>query len=50
MMESDMITIVEMIDRALVNAENEEMLHALRGEVNAFMKQFPLYAELPELV
>ena len=50
MKESDMATVVEMIDRALVNAENEDALHALRGEVNAFMKQFPLYAELPELV
>ena len=50
MKETDMITVVEMIDRALVNAENEDALHALRGEVNGFMKQFPLYAELPELV
>jgi glycine hydroxymethyltransferase len=50
MKESDMITVVEMIDRALVNAEKDDALHALRGEVNAFMKQFPLYAELPELV
>ncbi|HVS95826.1 MAG TPA: serine hydroxymethyltransferase [Puia sp.] len=50
MRETDMITVVEMIDRALINAENEDALHALRGEVNGFMKQFPLYAELPELV
>ena len=50
MRETDMITVVEMIDRALTNAENEDALHALRGEVNAFMRQFPLYAELPELV
>jgi glycine hydroxymethyltransferase len=50
MKESDMITIVGMIDRALVNAENDDALQMLRREVNAFMKQFPLYAELPELV
>ena len=50
MKESDMITVVEMIDRALVNAENEDALRMLRSEVNALMKQFPLYAELPELV
>ena len=50
MKETDMITVVEMIDRALTAAEDENVLRALRGEVNAFMKQFPLYAELPELV
>lgn len=50
MKEADMSTVVEMIDRALTSAENEDALHALRGEVNAFMKRFPLYAELPELV
>ena len=50
MKESDMNTVVELIDRALMSAENEDVLHALRGEVNAFMKRFPLYAELPELV
>jgi glycine hydroxymethyltransferase len=50
MKEGDMITVVDMIDRALLNAENEDALHALRSEVNAFMKRFPLYAELPELV
>jgi glycine hydroxymethyltransferase len=46
MQEEHMGTIVEMIDRALANAENEEALVSLRGEVNAFMKQFPLYPEL----
>jgi glycine hydroxymethyltransferase len=44
--EEHMGTIVEMIDRALVNAENEEALVLLRGEVNHFMKEFPLYPEL----
>jgi glycine hydroxymethyltransferase len=46
MKEEHMATIVEMIDRALVNAENEEALVSLRGEVNRFMKGFPLYPEL----
>src|SRR6202046_320679 len=41
-----MATIVEMIDKALVNAENEPALALLKGDVNAFMKQFPLYPEL----
>jgi len=46
MKESHMATVVELIDKALVNAENEDVLAALRGDVNAFMKQFPLYPEL----
>ena len=41
-----MATVVEMIDRALVNAENETELVKLKGEVNEFMKGFPLYPEL----
>jgi glycine hydroxymethyltransferase len=46
MKETHMATVVDMIDKALVNAEKEEVLAALRGDVNAFMKQFPLYPEL----
>jgi len=46
MQESHMATVVDMIDKALVNADNEDVLKALRGDVNAFMKQFPLYPEL----
>ncbi|MDP4147800.1 MAG: serine hydroxymethyltransferase [Bacteroidota bacterium] len=46
MRETHMATVVEMIDRALVNAENDAALESLRKEVNAFMKQFPLYPEL----
>jgi glycine hydroxymethyltransferase len=46
MKEAHMATVVELIDKALVNAENEDVLATLRGDVNAFMKQFPLYPEL----
>jgi glycine hydroxymethyltransferase len=46
MKESHMTTIVDMIDRALMNADNETALAALRKEVNGFMVQFPLYPEL----
>src|SRR3984957_4516680 len=46
MKEEHMSTVVGLIDKALVNAENEDVLAELRGEVNAFMKQFPLYPEL----
>ena len=46
MKEEHMSTVVGLIDKALVNAENEAVLAALKGEVNVFMKQFPLYPEL----
>lgn len=46
MEEKHMATIVELIDKTLMNAENEPVLASLRGEVNEFMKQFPLYPEL----
>ena len=46
MKESHMTTVVELIDKALVNAEDETVLASLRGDVNSFMKQFSLYPEL----
>jgi glycine hydroxymethyltransferase len=46
MTEGHMTTIVGLIDKALINAENEAALASLKGDVNAFMKQFPLYPEL----
>jgi len=46
MKEAHMSTVVELIDKALINAENEDVLAAMRGDVNTFMKQFPLYPEL----
>lgn len=42
--ESDMETLANWIDKALTNHENEEMLHQIKGEVKAFMKDYPLYA------
>jgi glycine hydroxymethyltransferase len=46
MKEAHMSTVVELIDKAIQNAENETVLASLKGDVNAFMKQFPLYPEL----
>jgi glycine hydroxymethyltransferase len=46
MQPEHMATVVEMIDKALVNAENDQLLKSLSGDVKAFMKQFPLYPEL----
>ena len=41
--EEDMKKIVTLIDKALKNHDNETELESIRGEVNAWMNQFPLY-------
>ncbi len=46
MKETHMSTVVDLIDRALMNADDEPLLEKLAKEVNAFMEQFPLYPEL----
>ena len=46
MKEGQMATVVELIDKALVNAEKEDVLKGICGEVSKLMKQFPLYPEL----
>jgi glycine hydroxymethyltransferase len=46
MKEEHMQFVVDMIDRTLMNADNEAKLAEIRKEVNSFMKQFPLYPEL----
>lgn len=46
MKEEHMEFVVDVIDRSLMNADDEPVLAAIRKEVNAFMKQFPLYPEL----
>ena len=38
--------IVDFIDKALMNPDDEALLKKLAGSVNEFMKQFPLYAEI----
>src|SRR5580698_663482 len=44
--EKDMEFVVGAIDRALMHADDESVLTSLKGEVNTFMKAFPLYPEL----
>lgn len=44
--ESHMGQIVDWIDALLLDADNEALILKVRGEVNAFMQQFPLYPEL----
>jgi glycine hydroxymethyltransferase len=46
MLENHMETVVEFIDRSLVNADNDHELENIAREVNQLMKQFPLYPEL----
>ncbi|ATL46006.1 serine hydroxymethyltransferase [Chitinophaga caeni] len=44
--EADMPQIVNWIDQLLMDADNETLITKLRGEVNEYMKQFPLYPEM----
>jgi len=41
-----METIVAMIDKVLMNADDEKTISDTKVEVKAFMQQFPLYPEL----
>ncbi len=46
MKESDMETVVSLIDKVLTNADDENVIKSVKGDVQTFMKQFPLYPEL----
>lgn len=46
MKEKDMDTIVGMIDKVLMNADDEKIVGGVKQEVRSFMQQFPLYPEL----
>jgi glycine hydroxymethyltransferase len=46
MKEEHMEKVVDFIDRALTNADDDGALEVVAKEVNQFMKQFPLYPEL----
>ncbi len=46
MNETDMETVVSMIDKVLMNADDEAVIAAVKTEVREFMQQFPLYPEL----
>ncbi len=43
LMEADFVKIVDLIDRVLMNHDNDTILSDTRKEVNQWMKQFPLY-------
>ena len=46
MMEEHMQFVVDSIDKVLMNADDAALIEKVRGEVNEYMKQFPLYPEL----
>lgn len=46
MKETDMEIVVNLIDKVLMNADEEKTVLAVKDEVKDFMKQFPLYPEL----
>jgi len=46
MNEGHMETVVNLIDQVLMNADDENVIAAVKNEVRHFMQQFPLYPEL----
>jgi glycine hydroxymethyltransferase len=44
--EEHMPLIVDWMDKLLMDSDNEGIIRKVRGEVNEFMKQFPLYPEM----
>ena len=46
MKEKDMETVVTMLDKILMNIDDEKMISDTKAEVKIFMQQFPLYPEL----
>lgn len=43
--EADCVQVVEWIDAAIQHIEDKDAIRLIRGEVNHFMTEFPLYAE-----
>ena len=43
--EIDMQQIVNWLDRVLMAPDDEQLIHRVKGEVNEFMKGFPMYPE-----
>jgi len=46
MQEGDMETVVSLIDKVLMNIDDEKTIAAVKDDVKGFMKKFPLYPEL----
>ncbi|WP_300597020.1 serine hydroxymethyltransferase [Niabella sp.] len=46
MKEADVTQVAELIDKVLMNADDENVIASVKEEVKTFMQQFPLYPEL----
>lgn len=46
MMENDMQTVVDFVDKILMNIDDKNLLASTGGDVKDFMKKFPLYPEM----
>ncbi|WP_018631280.1 serine hydroxymethyltransferase [Niabella aurantiaca] len=46
MKEADVTQVAELIDKVLMNADDETVITSVKEEVKAFMQQFPLYPEI----
>ena len=44
--ESDMKTVVDLVDKVLMNLDNEGVIKTVKNDVAELMKKFPLYPEL----
>lgn len=43
LVESDFVRVVDLVDKVLVNHDNEAIITSVRNEVNEWMKSFPLF-------
>ncbi|MFT3683172.1 MAG: serine hydroxymethyltransferase [Ferruginibacter sp.] len=48
--EADMQLVADLVDKVIMNAEDEKIIEAVRNEVNDFMQQFKLYPELGKTI
>ena len=46
MKENHMEIVVSLLDKVLMNVDDENIIASVRSEVKGFMQQFPLYPEL----
>lgn len=46
MKEADVVQVADLIDKVLMNADDETVIASVKEEVQSFMQQFPLYPEL----
>src|SRR6478735_7582982 len=46
MKENEMQTVVDLLDKVLMNVDDSSVVNSVANDVHAFMKRFPLYPEL----